>query len=223
MTALSTPNLRSEANRSVKSAALIGAEDKIKHYKSLLRITAGKLEEAVQRANDASTRATSAEASAADALVKVAGAEAAYQLSEGKRLHADQELERRRAMLEEREVELRRARRDIGKLQAENQALKRSLEAVQESKDYYTHAFRDLQAEQDGGERIHILDMRRNFIEGREEGWSDGRWEGYDEGFKQGRKQGYKEGKEAGKREEGERALAALERYFDRMASDSRK
>ncbi|KIL66293.1 hypothetical protein M378DRAFT_10273 [Amanita muscaria Koide BX008] len=225
-TASSSPNLRSdlqsEGGPSKKSAALVETEYRIKHYKALLRIAADKLEEAVRSANNASARMTSSDARAADALVKVAAAEDAYQRAESQRSRTEQELERRRSMLEESESELRRTRRDVSRLEMENQTLRRLLENSKESEEYHVHTLRDLQARQEGEQESHIVDLKRNFIEGREEGWNDGYWHGFDEGFEKGRKEGYREGRKKGKREEREKAMAAFDRILDDDLRDER-
>ncbi|KAF8622723.1 hypothetical protein AX15_006814 [Amanita polypyramis BW_CC] len=219
MSAASSPNFRSEASLPTKSNGLIEAERKIKHYKTLLRIATDKLEDAVRRANEAAARATSAEMSAADALIKVSTAETAQHRLEIERLQTMQELERQRGLVEDTEVELRRMQNSVSRLEAENRTLRRSMEKVKDTKEHYANAYRELQVRQDG---TRVLDIKRSFTEGQEEGWNEGRWygyeegerDGYNEGFKRGRKEGKREGRAEGKREERERALAAFDRFL---------
>ena len=195
-----------------------------------MRIATDKLEEAVRRANEAAARATSAEMSATDALIKVSTAEAAQHLSEIERLQTMQGFERQRGQMEETELELRRAQNNVNRLEAENQMLKRSIKKVKDSKEQYAHAYQELQAQQDGKEGTHILDIKRGFIEGQEEGWNEGRWygyeegkrDGYNEGFKRGRKEGIREGRAEGKREERDKALAAFDRFLAEQMDETK-
>lgn len=218
LTAASSPNLRSESGLSntTKSAALIEAEHKIKHYKMLLRIAADKLEEAVRRTNAAASRARSAESCAADTLVKVSVAESAQYRSERE---AMQEVERQRRMTEEAEAELRRVQHKMERLESENEMLRRSIEKVKESKGRYAEAYRELEAQQAGKEGSRVLEVKRSFAEGRLEGWNEGREHGYEEGRRDGYRRGWREGGRAG-RDEGrqearEEALAAFDRFVE--------
>lgn len=214
LTAASSPNLRSESGLSntTKSAALIEAEHKIKHYKMLLRIAADKLEEAVRRANAAASRARSAESCAADILVKVSVAESAQYRSERE---AMQEVERQRRMTEETEAELRRVQHNMERLESENEMLRRSIEKVKETKGRYAEAYRELEAQQ--GSRV--LEVKRSFAEGRLEGWNAGRAHGYEEGrrdgYRRGRREGRRAGRDEGRQEAREEALAAFDRYVE--------
>ena len=218
LTAVSSPNLRSEGgvSNSTKSSALIEAEHKIKHYKMLLRIAADKLEEAVRRANEAASRATSAESSAADSLVKMSVAESAQYRSEGEHLQAIQELERQRRLTEETEEDLRRVQQNVRRLESENQMLRRTVEKVRESKGRYAEAYRELEAEQAGEQGRRVVEMKRSFEVGRTEGHKYGYEEGKREGYRRGRREGEKIGREEGRQEARKEALAAFDRYMDK-------
>lgn len=223
LTAASSPTLRSErglSNRNTtKSAALIEAEHKIKHYKALLRITADKLEEAVRRANEAASRARSAESCAADALIKVSVAESAQHRSEREHLQATQEVERQRRMTDEMELELRREQRNVLRLESENEMLRRSVDKVKESKERYAEAYRELEAQRAGAEGSRVLEVKRSFEEGRQEGWNEGRAQGHEEGrrdgYRRGRREGGRAGRAEGRQEAREEALDALDRYLE--------
>lgn len=217
LTASSSPNLRSESrvSNATKSTALIEAEHKIKHYKMMLRIAADKLDEAVRRANEAASRATSAESSAADALVKLSVAESAQHRSEGEHIKAMQELERQRRATEDTEVDLRRAQQNVRRLESENQMLRRTVDKVRESKGRYAEAYRELEAQQVGEEGKRAVEMKRSFEAGRIEGRKYGYEEGKREGYRRGRREGGRIGKEEGRHEAREEALAAFDRYID--------
>lgn len=118
--------------------------------------------------------------------------------------------------------ELRRAQAEARALGGERDSAEDAAAKARDAVREYQLALRDYEAREEGREEVHELRMRRQFDDGREEGWdagraegfAEGRDDGFAEGMKAGRAEGVAEGREQGRKEERVHALEAFDRFL---------
>ncbi|OBZ67193.1 hypothetical protein A0H81_12877 [Grifola frondosa] len=186
---------------SILTHVLAEEERQARHLKAVLRQTGERLEQELRRADQAETRARTAEALSRDAGTRIAAAEAGRHLAEIEATRAQEETRRVQMLAETTERDLRRSEKEIQRLERLRSETEQSLAEARDVARKAQQALREYQAREEGREEGRQLEVRRRYNDGRDDGYEDGRAEGFEAGYAEGLEAGKEEGIEAGRSE----------------------
>lgn len=187
---------------SILTLVLAEEERQAHHLKAVLRNTGERLDYEMRRADQAELRARTAEGHSREVALRIATAENGRHQAELETARVREETKRFQLLAEASERELRRVEADMQRLERMRKEAEQNAADSRDLARKAQQALREHQAREEGREEGRMLEMRRKYNDGREDGFEDGRAEGYEnghaEGFETGRSEGYASGRTEG-------------------------
>jgi len=187
---------------SILTLVLAEEERQAHHLKAVLRTTGDRLDYEMRRADQAELRARTAEGHAREVALRIATAETGRHQAELDAARAREEIKRFQMLSETVERELRRAELELQRVDRARKEAEQSAADARDAARKAQQTLREFQAREEGREEGRMLEARRRYNDGREDGFEDGRAEGYEagqaEGFEAGRAEGYATGRQEG-------------------------